>query len=145
MRSTTRLAVPLCLFAFLFCSCSSDTNRKETFPVTGEVYVDGQPADSLAVRCINANGLDQEQPTISSAFTDEEGKFEISTYESADGVPEGEYILTFEWGKWNVVSGSYGGPDKLKKKYLDAEKSEHKFTVVAGEAKDLGRIELTTK
>lgn len=145
MRSATPLAVPLIVVSCLFCSCTSDKNRKETYPVTGEIYVDGQPAEGLAVRCTNVNGLDQEQPTISSAFTDKEGKFEISTYETADGVPEGEYILTFEWGKWNLVSGSYGGPDKLNKRYSDAKKSEHKFTVVTGQPNDLGRIDLTTK
>ena len=78
------------------------------------------------------------------AFTDEEGKFEISTYESSDGVPAGEYALTFMWGKWNM-SGSYGGPDKLNDRYTDPKTSEVKVTVKDGEPTDLGTIELTTK
>ena len=146
MRSKRQLLVLLLLSTPFLCSCSGeDPNWKETYPVTGEVYVDGAPADQLAVRCTDVNGLDQEQPTISSAFTDEAGKFEISTYETGDGVPEGDYILTFEWGQWNLISGSYGGPDKLDKKYLDPKKSEHKFTVVKGKPTDLGRIELKSK
>ncbi len=146
MRWTTRLAVPSLLLTLLFCSCSDkDPNWKETYPVTGEIYVDGAPAAQLAVRCTDVNGLDKEQPTLSSAFTDEGGKFEISTYETGDGMPEGEYVLTFEWGQWNLVSGSYGGDDKLKGKYLDPKKSEHKFTVVEGEPTEIGRIDLKTK
>lgn len=145
MQMERRFFPPVLLAALLCCSCAEDTNRKETFPVTGEVYVDGEPAANLAVRCTDVNGLDQEQPTVSSAFTNEEGKFEISTYESGDGVPEGDYILTFEWGNWNMVSGSYGGPDKLKGKYKDPDASEQKFTVVKGQPTDLGRIDLTTK
>ena len=70
---------------------------------------------------------------------------EIATYEASDGVPEGEYVLTFMWGKINLISGGYGGPDKLNGRYTDPETSEVKVTVKAGEATELGTIELTTK
>ncbi len=145
MRLTSATTLPLLLLAVLFCSCNSrDPNWKETFPATGEVYVDGQPAARLRVTCVDVNGMDKENPTTSSATTDEEGKFEISTYEKGDGLPEGEYALTFMWGELNSISG-YGGPDKLKNKYSDPKKSEHKFTVEEGKPTDLGRIELKTK
>ncbi len=134
------------LLAIGFNSCGKqDASRKPTYPVTGEVYVDGQPAANLAVRCISVAGLDKENPTFSSAFTDEQGRFAISTYEKADGVPEGEYVLTFEWGQWDFVSGQYGGPDKLKGRYKDPATSKIRFKVEAGKPTNLGRIELTTK
>jgi len=133
-------------FCLLLCSCGEKVpDRKETFPVTGEVYVDGQPAAQLKVGCYDVNGIDSESPTVSSGMTDEQGKFEISTYASGDGVPEGEYVLTFLWGKLNLISKSYGGPDKLKGRYLDPQKSKHRFKVEAGKPTDLGRIELSTK
>jgi hypothetical protein len=109
------------------------------------VYVDGQPADGLAVTCHSVAGLDKESPTLSSAFTGKDGKFEISTYESADGVPAGDYVLTFVWGKWNTISMTYGGPDKLNDRYKDPKTSEFKVSVQQGKPTDLGRIELTTK
>jgi len=143
-RSMTWLA-GCAVLCTLLCSCGKEEqSRKETFPVSGEVYVDGNPVASLAVRCIAVSGIDKENPTTSAAFTDEEGKFQIATYESSDGVPEGEYVLTFEWGKWGL-DGSYGGPDKLDGRYNDPEKSEHRITVVKGQPTKLGRIELTTK
>ena len=92
--------------------------------------------------------MDQEHPTISSTLTGEDGKFEISTYKSGDGVPAGDYTLAFMWGKLNLIAGSYGGPDKLNGRYSDPKTSEFKFTVATGEdaaAIDLGTIELTTK
>jgi hypothetical protein len=144
-RSITRLAVPV-IFCLFICSCGGDDqSRKETFAVQGEVFVDGQPAEQVAIRCIDVAGIDKEAPTTSAAFTDEDGKFEISTYESADGVPEGEYVLTFEWGQWNAVSGAYGGPDKLKNRYKDPRKSQTRFKVEKGKPTDLGRIELSSK
>lgn len=145
MPSTMRLAVPFLFLTLLFASCGgSDPNRKEVFPVTGEVYVDGAPVAQVAVQCTNVAGIDSEQPTVSKAITNEEGKFEISTYESADGVPEGDYVLTFTWGDFNAISRSFG-PDKFKGKYADPKKSEHKFSVVTGKPTDLGRFDLTTK
>ncbi len=119
--------------------------RKETFPVTGQVYVDGEPVKLLAVTCHDMSGIDAELPTTSSAFTGENGTFSISTYESGDGVPEGEYVLTFMWGQREGFSGRYGGPDKLKDRYTDPKKSDVRFTVEPGKPTDLGRIELTTK
>ncbi|HID74375.1 MAG TPA: hypothetical protein EYP56_00055 [Planctomycetaceae bacterium] len=141
-----RWLVGSALCGLLLCGCGEEGKpRKKTYPVTGEVYVDGKPASQLAVRCVSVQGIDKENPTTSSAFTDENGKFEISTYETADGVPEGEYILTFEWGQWNLVSGQYGGPDKLKGRYKDPKKSTVRFKVEGGKPVDLGRIELSTK
>ena len=147
MKIFTRCAAVAATVLVLFCSCNEpQENRKETFPVTGEVYVDGSPAAQLQVTCHDVNGLDKEQPTMSSAFTNDEGKFEISTYASADGVPEGEYVLTFVWGKMNMVSMSYGGPDQLDGRYSDPENPDaQRVTVTKGTPTDLGRIELTTK
>lgn len=146
MRIPVKLAIVATIACLLLSACGKEqVARKETFPVKGEVYVDGQPADGLAVTCHNVAGLDKEQPTSSSAFTDSQGKFEISTYESADGVPEGEYVLTFMWGKWNTISMTYGGPDKLNGRYDDPKTSEFKVSVQKGKPTDLGRIELTTK
>jgi hypothetical protein len=145
-RSMMRLAL-VAMYCLLLCSCGGKEgqDRKETFPVTGVVHVDGKAVAQLAVKCADVKGIDREAPTLSSAFTDEEGKFEISTYEKSDGIPVGDYVLTFEWREWQQISASYGGPDKLNERYMDPKTSEVKFTVKAGEPTDLGTIELTTK
>lgn len=129
-------------------ACKKQTGfRKTTVPVTGQVRVDGEiPSSPVQIRCTNLGGIDQEHPTVSSAITGEGGTFSISTYESGDGVPEGDYVLTFEWKQMNLVSMSYGGPDQLKGRYSDAEKSDIRFTVdPKSKAIDLGTIELKTK
>ena len=112
--------------------------------MSGTVSVDGQPAALLSVTLHDVNGMDQEIPTISAATTKEDGTFAISTFEAEDGVPAGEYVVTFKWGKYNAFSKSFDG-DKLKGKYNDPHKSEVKVTVTEGQPTDLGRIELSTK
>jgi hypothetical protein len=135
------LVLVLCVVC---CSCEKEPPRKATYPVTGTVLVDRQPVDQIAIRCISVAGIDQKDPTESATFTDAEGKFKISTYKSGDGVPVGSYVLTFQWGQWNLISRQYGG-DKFNGKYADTKTSTIKFDVKEGQPTDLGTIELTTK
>jgi 5-hydroxyisourate hydrolase-like protein (transthyretin family) len=129
----------------LSASCSkTDPNRKVTVPVGGEVYVDGQPAGMVQVECHPSEGLDKEQPTITQAVTDEEGKFQLATYEAGDGAPPGEYRLTFVWQDFSPMAAGFSGPDKLKGRYSDPKTSQVSLTLEEGAAIDLGRIELTT-
>ncbi len=96
------LCACLCL-----CSCSEHLpDRAPTYPVTGQIYVDGQPAAGLQVECHSVSGMDSAAPTVSATTTDPDGKFAISTYLSGDGVPEGEYRLTFVWRKLSLISRS---------------------------------------
>lgn len=125
--------------------CSSrDPNWKETVPVSGIVLADGQPAEGVTVVFNPVAGMDQAQPTVTQSMTDAEGKFSASTYQSGDGVPEGEYKLTFTWGKLNPISMTFDG-DKFKGRYKDPKKSDYSVNVVAGDPMDLGTFELRTK
>jgi hypothetical protein len=120
--------------------------RKQTFPVMGKVSVDGKPPGSgIQIECHPVAGMDAQHPTVSQTESDAEGTFKISTYSAGDGVPAGDYILTFTWLEFNVMSRSYGGPDKLGGKYADPKTSTIKITVKEGSETDLGTIELKTK
>jgi hypothetical protein len=129
-------------------SCSEDEPyRKPTVPVRGIVTIDGKvPDTAVQVQFHSLQGMDAEHPTMSQTETKPDGSFEVSTYESGDGVPEGDYALTFSWQKFDLFSRSYTGPDKLSGRYKDPKKSEFKVTVKdADEPIDLGEIKLTTK
>lgn len=124
----------------------SDPNRKVTFPVKGKVTVDGvAPASGIQIECHPVAGLDTQNPTVSRTECDAEGKFSISTYTAGDGVPAGDYILTFVWQEFNIMSRNYSGPDKLKGRYADLAKSTVKITVKSEGETDLGEIALVTK
>ncbi len=114
--------------------------RVDTFPVSGVVLVDGTPTAGVLVACYPQGETEVKRRLVTQ--TDDQGAFSIGTYESSDGLPEGEYKLTFEW-----IEGTMLGPetDKLKGAYSDPEKSEHPVTVKDGEENDLGEIKLSTK
>lgn len=136
------------LFFILNIGCSEEQRggpREITSPITGVIHVDGKPVGDLRVKAVPENPQGVNESLSISGFTDPEGKFSLSTYEAGDGAPEGDYKLTFMWGQRSLMSGGYGAPDKLKKKYLDPKKSEHSVSVIKGVPNDLGIIELTTK
>lgn len=134
--------VPTC---FLIGCGEQKPYRKPTAKVTGQLTIDGnEPGDAILVKCVTLSeeDTDPSHTSMSETMSTPDGKFEISTYQKGDGVPNGEYVLTFMWGTMNVMSRTYGGPDKLKNRYTDPKTSETKFTV-AGVPVDLGVIELT--
>ncbi|MEW4528733.1 hypothetical protein [Maioricimonas sp. JC845] len=138
----------LLMLCTLYVGCGEEgPYRKPTVPVTGQLVVDGAaPKTPVQITCHSLTGIDREHPTFSKTVSGEDGKFAISTYESGDGVPPGEYAVTFEWKTLNLVSMGYTGPDKLKGKYSDPKTSEVQFTVTEdSEPIDLGTIDLTTK
>jgi hypothetical protein len=129
------------------CGCGEKIRgpaRVATYPVEGVVLVDGQPVGNLAVNCIRQSEPDKQHPTLPQCFTEDSGRFKIGTYESKDGVPEGDYAITFQWGEFNLFSRVYEG-DKLNGRYSDPAASPVTFKVTKGKPVDLGTIKLTTK
>lgn len=116
--------------------------RVKTVPVSGKVLIDGSPVEHIAIRAKRSDGQMSDAIVGSNAYTGADGTFVISTYERGDGVPPGEYKLTFQWGKYNLFNGQYSG-DKFEGKYSDVETSEFAISVV-DEAIDMGTIALTT-
>ena len=126
------------------CSCKSrGIDRQKTYPVTGKVTVDGNPVAQLRVFAkMKAAQANAKVPIAPQAQTKDDGSFQLYTYEPGDGVPSGEYALTFTWQKFTGLA--FEGPDKLKNRYADPGKSTFPLTVEKSRV-DLGTIELKTK
>lgn len=132
----------IALSLVLFAGCSGDDlNRKETVPVTGEVFVDGKPGDGVMIKFHPEGGMDTAQPTETRARVNTDGKFEAGTYEISDGATLGKHTLTFTWPKLNRISMTFDG-DNLKGRYADPKKSKYTVSVESGKPVDLGRIDL---
>lgn len=146
MKLLKKLSLCLTILILFSCNRAEEPYSKKTFPVKGKITVDGkEPGSPVQVKCHNVGKIDTKHPTASGCKTANDGSFEISTYTTGDGIPEGDYTLTFQWKKYNSMSRGYSGPDKLKKRYDKAENSTIKFSVIDGKSTDLGVIDLTTK
>jgi hypothetical protein len=122
--------------------CSSkpaEGPRLTTTPLSGTVYVDGEPAEFLMVECHPEAGTSElKHPMF--AMTDAQGNFLFAMYQAGDGLPEGKYRLAFKWEGFGAAK-----KDKLKGAYSNPAKSKHEVTIADGESNDLGVIELSTK
>ncbi len=138
----TRLPwIALACLALGACQKSALDDRLPTYPVKGQVLVDGQPAAQLKVKAYRVGGLDKANPALPQAITDDQGNFTLFTYNVGDGIPTGQYALTFVWGQAN--GSRYSGPDKLAGRYADPQ-NPLKTVQVADKPIDLGQIQLAT-
>lgn len=143
LRSCFLMISAVCLSS---CGDGIDHGSKAVFPVTGTITVDGKtPGSALQIVVHEKGGIDKEDPSVSSGNTEPDGTFALSTYVTGDGVPQGEYALTFTWKEFNLLSATYSGKDKLNDRYSNPDTSEVKFTVDGSGPVDLGTIALTTK
>lgn len=120
-------------------------NEKAVYKIQGTVIVDGIPVPDIQVAFHDVAGPDNKQPTYPQGFTNAEGKLRISTYAEGDGAPAGEYKVTFKWQEYNLISRSFGGEDKLKKRYADPKTTPITIKLGEGQPNDLGTVQLTTK
>ncbi len=143
-----RIYSPLLLLLAVVVGCGGGDPafRKPTSPAKGKVTVDGNaPGSGIQIQCHPVAAADTLHPTVSATETDADGNFSISTYEAGDGLPAGEYTLTFTWQEFNVMSRSYSGKDQLNGRYRDPKASSITLTVKEGEESDIGVVSLTTK
>lgn len=109
-----------------------------TYPVTGQVTVNGVPAKGAIVRLHPKTPQDgTKYPLMPSGKVDEDGVFQLTTYENADGAPIGIYAVTIEWPDpdWRPPGGGMPPPppDRLQGHFAEPEKSEIEVNVVEGE------------
>ncbi|QGQ30247.1 hypothetical protein [Gimesia maris] len=140
-KSVNNLLSLCIIFTIFGCGDSAPQGgpRAKTVPLTGRVLVDGKPEEGVTVSCHPINGGVDNR--VLSGATDASGKVFVSTYVSGDGVPPGEYTLTFKWMK----KGPGSEKDLLNGRYSNPDKSEYRVTAVEGQAADLNKIDLKTK
>jgi hypothetical protein len=120
-------------------SCAK-SDRKAVFTVSGRVVMDGKPlAHAFVVfHPARAAASDDVRPR---AHADAHGNFSLSTYDSADGAPAGEYRITVE--KYKAPTESDKGPpvNLLPARYAKPDSSHLTARVEEGQ-NDLPPIQL---
>lgn len=115
----------------------------EVAPVSGTVKVDGQNPEGARLT-FNPVNPTSEDVVIPTAGVKADGSFTVTSYQSDDGAPPGEYVITIRWNKYDKEIGG-AGPNVLPEIYADPKTSPIKVTVNAGGPTTLEPITLTTK
>ena len=125
MRRLSGLCCCLCL-----ASCSSkDYGDHPPYPVSGQVLVNGQPANGARVVFHHLDGWG-EKSIVPQAVTGEDGRFVLSTYGTGDGAPAGDYRVVVAWPAYR--RGRNVGPDRLMGKFAKPETSGMKAHIEPG-------------
>lgn len=159
-----KLAVVFVLGASVLTGCGGGADRPELVPVSGTVNYKGSPVDGATVTFST-----EKSARSSSGVTDSSGKFKLTTFDTNDGAPIGEHVVTIakaeaagegdmqtagktpeqmkemmDKQKARMQANFAEGPAKmiLPTKYADGKTSGEKRTVVAGDSNDF-KFDLT--
>jgi hypothetical protein len=134
-----RFSIVAMVLAIALAGCSKTNDHLPTFPVSGSLFVGGQPAAGATIH-LNAVGDAELGKLVPHATVDADGSFRLTTFSTADGAPAGRYALTVKWpGK--PKPGHEVGPDRLQGRYADFKLPAREIEITSG-ANDLGRIDL---
>jgi len=115
------------LFSLSGCG-EAQAPRTPVFPVSGQVRVEG---DSASGALVVFHSVSKTTPPA-SATADGEGRFKLTTYETGDGAPAGEYTVTVSLRKLVTKEGSsIAGPNVLPEKFASPTTTPFKVTVAA--------------
>ncbi len=122
------------LLVAIGCGKTQDPNRLPVFPTAGKVTFQGKPASGALVVLHPKVETPENQSVRPRAYVKEDGSFELSSYESNDGAPLGDYAVVLVWPKSiKGPDGSSGpGPNVLPPKYSRPETSPAVVKIAEG-------------
>jgi hypothetical protein len=126
--------------AVLVIGCAgTNGDRVKTYPVSGNIYVNGLPAAGAVVECF---ALDDPAllPLRPHAIAGPDGTFKLTTYKTGDGAPAGSYALTVKWPT-PPRPNQETGVDRLKGRYADPKRPARRIKVQPSD-NDLETIDL---
>jgi hypothetical protein len=119
----------LCSVCLFLSSCSS--GRKPVYPVRGQVFDAHHKPAAGALVVFNPTDQSDNDPNKPRAYVEEDGSFQLTTYEESDGAPAGDYVVTIIWKSKGTspFDPSRQGPDKLGGRYSKVADSKLRFTI----------------
>jgi len=94
-RKLTSGLIVLALLGVSGCGQAEPKPLEKLVPVAGKVVFDGKPVAGIQVNFVPVK--DNTKSHGGRGVTDAEGKFEMKNYMNLDGIPEGQYAVTFSW------------------------------------------------
>lgn len=120
------------------------TDKVPLTRVTGTVLVDGVPMSGVHIQYVPQGAIAEKRERYLNRFfllSGNGGRFSLSTYQTGDGIPYGEYVLEFKW----IEQRLSGELDKLGGHYANAKLPFMIIQVEENHDLDLGEIELKTR
>lgn len=128
------VAVNVAAFLMIVAPWAKPSRGVDLQPTSGQVFFEGQKAFGALVTLHPIGDHNQLKDLRPTGYVQPDGEVKFSTFESQDGVPEGEYIATVRWNKL-VKNGEEvsPGPNILPERYLSPTTSDLKVKISAGQ------------
>ena len=137
--------VPFFLILAVVIGCTRTEYPNATYPVSGRVQTtDGEPASYVRVTLHSSKLVSEGDPFRPSAMTDEDGTFRLTTYETDDGAPQGNYAVTFRWAKPQKTLFDPIPKDRLRNRFALPTENSLRCTIIEAESQNLGTFEIDT-
>lgn len=106
-------------------ACKKSDGRLKVYPTKGQILIHGNPEKDVLIYLWPSGTRDKQlHAYCPNGQTDENGNFTLSTYDSNDGAPEGDYTVTLEWPiRFNTLTNQWEG-DRLKGAYSNQASSQ---------------------
>ena len=125
--------------------CTGNDYPNTTYPVSGRVQTsDGKPAAYVRVTLHSSKLVSEGDPFRPSAMTDDDGSFRLTTYETDDGAPQGDYAVTFRWAKPQKTLFDPIPKDRLRNRFALPTENSLRCTIIEAESQNLGTFEIDT-
>lgn len=112
--------------------CGEPSAEAPIYPARGTATYRNKPLAG-AIVALHPTGGALQVDARPSATVQPDGSFRLTTYNSSDGAPEGEYVATLHWFRPVNKNGEVlPGPNVLPKKYGSADSSGIRVRIVAG-------------
>jgi hypothetical protein len=123
----------MCCLALV--SCGKREHRYPVYPVTGKVLFRNQPARGAFVVFHPVEELDRERlKMLPCGRVGDDGTFRLTSYDTEDGAPAGEYIVVIIWpAKAEGMSDEEEGPYQLQGRFARPDVSSLRAKVTEGE------------
>jgi hypothetical protein len=95
------------------------------YKVTGQVFVNGEPAGGMMIRFLSSNETLSGQDKQPVAVSGPDGRFELSSFGGNDGAVDGDYVVTFFWPT-NILTMT---TDRMQGLHVDPKTSKHTVTI----------------
>ncbi|MHB0960886.1 MAG: hypothetical protein ACYC6N_27935 [Pirellulaceae bacterium] len=129
MRSLIARSLQLGLITLLN-GCGDADWQAKTYPAHGRITVNGEPPVGAVVELRSTGEIPDVRNSRPWAVVQDGGFYTLSTYETGDGAPAGDYRLIIKWPP-DVSQPSFA--DRLKGAYANAERSPWSVTISAGD------------
>lgn len=127
------LAAMALLAAAAVVGCGSGPDRIPVYKAAGKITFNNQPVDGAFLVLHPKGAAPQADVPKPTALVKADGTFEPTTFDTADGAPAGDYVVTIEWRKLVNTGGEWApGPNLLPAKYSNPATSDLVIHVAEG-------------